>query len=146
VSTVALADILNVEEADLIARGDRWVREFRISSRARTEIRSRLRQLGMAIGNALNLSRQRRVVIAGWPSVLPEEDRAAVLEAVGETLLGGAEGVDLTFAAASLGREPASGLALATFCFIRRSGERRPREAGAEVHRDGKAVEPQGVA
>lgn len=124
VSTVALADILNVQEADLIARGDRWVQEFRVSAKARTEIRTRLARLGVAIGNTLNLSRQRRVVVTGWLSVVQEEDRAVVLEAIEQTLLGGAEGVELTFASASLGQEPASGLALATFSFIRRSGER----------------------
>ena len=122
-STVALADILNVEEQDLIARGDDWVNTFRISARTRVEIHARLARLGRAIGNALNLGRRRRVIITGWPSALPEADRDVVREAVGETLLGGADGVDIDFAAANFGKEPTSGLALATFSFIRRSGE-----------------------
>ena len=124
VSTVALANILAVEEADLLARGDRWSQEFRISSKARTEIRSALSRLGLAIGNALNLNRQRRVIVAGWPSVLPVEDRSIVRDTIGQTLLGGADDVELSFADSALGREPASGLALATFSFIQRSGER----------------------
>lgn len=124
VSTSALADILNVEEEDLIAQGDGWFSEFHVSSKARAGIRSRLARLGLAIGNTLNLSRQDRVIITGWPSTLPEGDRAEVMTAVESALLGGAEGVDLCFTGASFGREPASGLALSAFAFIRRGGER----------------------
>jgi hypothetical protein len=46
------------------------------------------------------------------------------MTAVECALLGGAEGVNLSFAGASFGREPASGLALSAFAFIRRGGER----------------------
>jgi len=125
VSTVALADILAVQENDLISRGDCWPHDYRISVQARAEIRVRLGRLGLAIGNALNLNRQRNVVIAGWPGALPAEDRAVVMEAIGQSRLGGLQAVALTFSNASLGREPVSGLALAAFSFIRRSGERR---------------------
>lgn len=125
VSTVALADILNVEESDLLGRGDRWPDDFRISKTARADIKTRLDRLGLAIGNALNLTRQSNVVIAGWPSALPAEERNAVLDAIGRSRLGGVQGIALTFSDASLGREPRSGLALAAFSFIRRSGERR---------------------
>ncbi|CCE00330.1 ROK family transcriptional regulator [Bradyrhizobium sp. STM 3809] len=125
VSTVALADILQVQESELIGGGDRWPELFRVSSAARAEIRARLARLGLAIGNALNLNRQRNVVIAGWPSALPAEDRAAVMAAIGESRLGGLQGISLSFSAASLGREPQAGLALAAFSFIRRSGARR---------------------
>jgi predicted NBD/HSP70 family sugar kinase len=128
VSTVALADILNVEEQDLIARSDGWVNAFRITARTRAEIRVRLSRLGRAIGNALNLGRRRRVLITGWPAALTEEDRSVVREAIDETLLGGAEGVSVDFPTATFGKEPASGLALATFSFIRRGGERHPIE------------------
>ncbi|WP_284420246.1 MULTISPECIES: ROK family transcriptional regulator [unclassified Bradyrhizobium] len=127
VSTVALADILKVPESDLIGRGDRWPDDYRISAEARAAIRMRLGRLGLAIGNALNLNRQRNVVIAGWPGALPADDRAVVLEAIGQSRLGGLQRVALTFSNASLGREPVSGLALAAFSFIRRSGERRAR-------------------
>jgi predicted NBD/HSP70 family sugar kinase len=126
VSTVALADILNVEEQDLIAQGDGWVGAFRISQRTRTEIRARLLKLGHAIGNALNLGRRRRVIITGWPSVLPEDDRDVVRRGIDETLLGGAEGVEIEFSPANFGKEPTTGLALATFNFIQRAGERSP--------------------
>ncbi|UFZ08125.1 ROK family transcriptional regulator [Bradyrhizobium ontarionense] len=125
VSTVALAGILEVQESDLIGHGDRWPHEYRISAKARAEIRSRLGRLGLAIGNALNLNRQRNVVIAGWPAALPAEDRALIMDAIGQSRLGGLHGIALTFSNASLGREPVSGLALAAFSFIRRSGERR---------------------
>ena len=135
VSTAALADILKIQEADLIARGDRWAQEFNITARARREIQARLARLGTAIGNTLNVSRCRRVVVTGWPSALPGEDRAALLDAVGGSLLGGSDGIDIAFAPASLGREPASGLALATFSFIQRGGARLlPRdEAGKAI-------------
>ncbi|CAL75230.1 putative repressor (ATPase domain and DNA-binding domain) [Bradyrhizobium sp. ORS 278] len=125
VSTVALADILRVQESELIGAGDRWPEIYRISSAARAEIRARLARLGLAIGNALNLNRQRNVVIAGWPSALPAEDRAIVMAAIGESRLGGLQGITLSFSEASLGREPQAGLALAAFSFIRRSGARR---------------------
>lgn len=128
VSTVALANILAVQESELINRGDRWPHDYRISAPARAEIRARLGRLGLAIGNALNLNRQRNVVIAGWPGSLPAEDRANVLEAIGQSRLGGLQGIALTFSPASLGREPVSGLALAAFSFIRRSGERRAQD------------------
>lgn len=135
VSTAALADILKVQEADLIARGDRWVQEFNVSPKARREIQGRLVRLGVAIGNTLNVSRFRRVVVTGWPSALPEEDRAAVRDAIERSLLGGSGGIDIAFAPASLGREPASGLALATFSFIQRGGARlhTPGEAGKAI-------------
>lgn len=125
VSTVALAGILEVQESDLIGHGDRWPQEYHSSAKARAEIRSRLGRLGLTIGNALNLNRQRNVVIAGWPAALPAEDRALIMDAIGQSRLGGLHGIALTFSNASLGREPASGLALAAFSFIRRSGERR---------------------
>jgi predicted NBD/HSP70 family sugar kinase len=128
VSTVALADILAVQESELISRGDRWPYDYRISAQARAEIRGRLGRLGLAIGNALNLNRQRNVVIAGWPGALPAEDRASILDAIGQSRLGGLQGIALTFSQASLGREPVSGLALAAFSFIRRSGERRAQD------------------
>lgn len=124
VSTAALADILKVQEADLIARGDRWAQEFSIPPKAHREIQARLVRLGVAIGNTLNVSRFRRVVVTGWPSALPDEERAAVRDAVARSLLGGSGGIEIVFAPASLGREPASGLALATFCFIQRGGGR----------------------
>ncbi|MGY3450203.1 ROK family transcriptional regulator [Bradyrhizobium sp. USDA 4353] len=125
VSTVALADILQVRESELIGRGDRWPDDFSIPAAARAEIKARLGLLGLSIGNALNLNRQRNVVIAGWPGALPAEDRAVVMDAIGASRLGGLQGIALSFAPASLGREPVSGLALAAFSFIRRSGARR---------------------
>lgn len=123
-SSAALADVLGVAEADLIARGDQWIHEFRISAKAKRDIGERLFRLGLAIGNALNVSRSNRVVVTGWTGALPEEDRALLLDAIGQALLGGAAHIELTLAPANFGREPATGLALASHSFVRRGGAR----------------------
>ncbi len=43
----------------------------------------------MAIGNTLNVKPCRGVVVSGWPSVLTEDDRKAVIERIDACLLGG---------------------------------------------------------
>lgn len=125
VSTAAIAPILDRTEAELLAPGERWDAGTGISAKAAAELEERLTRLGLAIGNALNLSRIRRVVIAGWPSGFQEKGRLAILAGIDASLLGGAGGVELSFSATGLGREPASGLALAAFSFIRGGGQSR---------------------
>jgi len=123
VSTAAIATILNVAESDLLARGESWASDIRMSSKMRAELRERLRRLGLVVGNTLNLNSTRRVEIAGWPGGLRDEARAAIIEGIDAALFGGSEGVSLGFPNAEFGREPASGLASATFAFIRGGGE-----------------------
>jgi predicted NBD/HSP70 family sugar kinase len=127
VSTAALARFLNVEEPDLIGRGDNWHAQFHISAKARWQIREQLSKLALMIGNTLNARECRKVVLTGWPCVLPQDDHALISEIVDQTILGGGKGVELHFAPANFGKEPASGLALATFSFIQRGGGRLKR-------------------
>ncbi|CAN7446957.1 ROK family transcriptional regulator [Bosea sp. LjRoot9] len=126
VSTGAMAPLFGKAEQHMLAPRDSWREGVRLSGHAEAEIGIRLAQLGTAIGNALNLNRVRRVVIAGWPSELQDKARPALLAGIDQSLFGGAAGVELSFSAMKLGREPASGIALATFCFINRGGHLAP--------------------
>jgi predicted NBD/HSP70 family sugar kinase len=125
ISTAVIAPLLDASEAELLALGPRWGERIRLPDSAITDVEARLTQLGLAIGNALNFGRIRRVVIAGWPSGFQEEGRSSILMGINSSLLGGASGIDLSFSAAGFGEEPASGLALAAFSFIRRGGQPR---------------------
>ncbi|WNJ90326.1 ROK family protein [Bosea sp. 685] len=122
VSTGAMAPLIGKTEQQMLAPRDSWREGVRLSGHAEAEIGIRLAQLGTAIGNALNLNRVRRVVVAGWPSALQDKAGPAVLAGIDRSLFGGAAGVELSFSAIELGREPASGIALATFAFINRGG------------------------
>jgi len=126
VSTGAMAPLFGKAEQHMLTPRDSWREGVRqsdhVPSHARAEIDLRLTQLGTAIGNALNLNRVRRVVVAGWPSALQDRARPTVLAGIDRSLFGGATGVDLSFSAMKPGREPASGIALATFAFIGRGG------------------------
>ena len=56
----------------------------------RQELRRRLFRLGLAIGNTLNVKAHvRGVVISGWPSLLAEDDRKALIDGIDACLLGG---------------------------------------------------------
>jgi predicted NBD/HSP70 family sugar kinase len=122
VSTGAMAPLFGKAEQQMLAPRDSWCEGVRLSGHAEAEIDLRLTQLGTAIGNALNLNRVRRVVIAGWPSALQDRACPTVLAGIDRSLFGGAAGVELSFSAIELGGEPASGIALATFAFINRGG------------------------
>lgn len=126
VSTGAMALLFGKAEQQMLAARDSWREGVRLSHHAKVDIDNRLVLLGTAIGNALNLNRVRRVVVAGWPSALQDRARPAVLAGIDRSLFGGAAGVDLSFSAIELGREPASGIALATFAFINRGGHVTP--------------------
>jgi predicted NBD/HSP70 family sugar kinase len=123
-SLPALAELLGLREADLLAFGSEWVTEIPLSPRLRQELRQRLFRLGLAIGNTLNVKPCRGVAISGWPSLLGEDDRKAVVEGIDACLLGGRKlaQVALAFVPPSTGNDPQAALAFAAFCLARCGG------------------------
>ncbi|MET4384810.1 putative NBD/HSP70 family sugar kinase [Bradyrhizobium sp. F1.4.3] len=123
-SLPALAALLCMREAELLQLGSEWVNTIPISSRVRQELRQRLFRLGLAIGNTLNVKPCRGVAISGWPSLLDEDDRKAVVEGIDACLLGGRKlaQVSLAFMPPSTGNDPRAALAFAAFCLASRGG------------------------
>ncbi|KJC37529.1 transcriptional regulator [Bradyrhizobium sp. LTSP849] len=123
-SLPALAELLRVTEAELLQLGNEWVTTIPLSSRVRQELRQRLFRLGLAIGNTLNVKPCRGVAISGWPSLLAEDDRKAVVDGIDACLLGGRKlaQVSLVFVPPSTGNDPQAALAFAAFCLASRGG------------------------
>ena len=123
-SLPALAELLCTTEAELVQLGSEWVTTIPLTSRVRRELRQRLFRLGLAIGNTLNVKPCRGVVISGWPSLLAENDRRAVIDGIDACLLGGRKSaqVSLAFVPPSNGNDPQAALAFAAFCLARSGG------------------------
>ena len=123
-SLPAVAELLGFGEADLLQLGDDWVNAIPIPSRVRQELRRRLFRLGLAIGNTLNVKPSPGVVISGWPSLLAEDDRKAVVDGIDASLLGGRKlaEVSLAFVPPSNGNDPDAALAFAACCLACRGG------------------------
>ncbi|MBR1127936.1 ROK family transcriptional regulator [Bradyrhizobium iriomotense] len=123
-SLQALAELLGVSETELLQLGHEWVNAIPLSSRVRQELRRRLFRLGLAIGNTLNVKPCGGVAISGWPSLLAEDDRKAVVEGIDACLLGGRKlaQVSLAFVPPSTGNDPQAALAFAAFCLARSGG------------------------
>ena len=120
----ALAELLGVSEAKLLQLGNDWVNTIPLSPRVRRELRQRLFRLGLAIGNTLNVKPCRGVAVSGWPSLLSEDDRSAVVEGIDACLLGGRKlaQVSLAFVPPSTGNDPHAALAFAASCLASRGG------------------------
>jgi predicted NBD/HSP70 family sugar kinase len=123
-SLPALAELLGVAEAELLQLGSEWVTAIPLPSRVRQELRRRLFRLGLAIGNTLNVKLCNGVAISGWPSLLAEDDRNALVEGIDACLLGGRKHarVSLSFVPPSNGNDPRAALAFAAFCLACRGG------------------------
>jgi predicted NBD/HSP70 family sugar kinase len=123
-SLPALAELLRTTEADLLQLGSEWMTTIPLTARIRQELRQRLFRLGLAIGNTLNVKPCRGVVISGWPSLLAEDDRKAVIDGIDACLLGGRKlaQVSLAFVPPSNGNDPQAALAFAAFCLARCGG------------------------
>ncbi|MCQ4162169.1 ROK family transcriptional regulator [Roseomonas sp. GC11] len=123
-STVALAGLCGVAEAELVAAGAEWPRLARLTPRREAALRGVLGAIGLVLGNALNLQPVARVVLCGWPAALPPPLRAAVAEGMARSLFGGGGpgGPDLLFLPAAPPAPPAAALALAAHALIRRGG------------------------
>ncbi len=132
VSTAAIAPAIGVREQDLLAMGAWQTGRLKLSARSRSDLATRLVRLGHALGNTLNLTPVRHVVVAGWPAELGDHAHEAVLGGINASLFGGASTVNLAFSNAELGREPAAGLALATYAYLQR-GAMRAEELAADI-------------
>ncbi len=132
VSTAAIAPAIGVRERDLLAMGAWQTGRLKLSARSRGDLSTRLVRLGHALGNTLNLTPVRRVIVAGWPAELGDQAPEAVLCGIDASLFGGASTVNLAFSNAELGREPAAGLALATYAYLQR-GAMRAEELAADI-------------
>lgn len=123
-SLPALAELLGVGEPELLQLGDNWVNAIPIPSRVRQELRRRLFRLGLAIGNTLNVKPCPGVVVSGWPSLLADDDRKALVEGIDACLLGGLKfaQASLAFVPPSSGNDPNSALAFAACCLACRGG------------------------
>jgi predicted NBD/HSP70 family sugar kinase len=123
-SLPALAELLGVGEPELLQLGTEWLNAIPISSRVRQELRRRLFRLGLAIGNTLNVKPCPAVAISGWPSLLAEEDRKALVDGIDACLLGGRKfaRVSLAFVPPSNGNDPNAALAFAACCLACRGG------------------------
>ncbi|MGY4624267.1 putative NBD/HSP70 family sugar kinase [Bradyrhizobium sp. USDA 4486] len=123
-SLTALAELLGVAEVELLQLGSEWVNAIPLSSRARQDLHRRLFRLGLAIGNTLNVKPCGGVAISGWPSLLGEDDRKAVIDGIDACLLGGRTlaQTSLVFVPPSTGNDPQAALAFAAFCLASRGG------------------------
>ena len=123
-SLPALAELLGVGEPELLQLGTEWLNAIPISSRVRQELRRRLFRLGLAIGNTLNVKPCPAVAISGWPSLLEEEDRKALVDGIDACLLGGRKfaRVSLAFVPPSNANDPNAALAFAACCLACRGG------------------------
>ncbi|MGJ4931367.1 ROK family protein [Bradyrhizobium sp. HKCCYLS2038] len=128
-SLPALAALLGFPEPDLHELHNDWVTTVAFSSQVRQELRLRLFRLGLAIGNTLNVKPSRAIAISGWPSLLPPDDRTALLQGIDSSLLGGLDAAALAvaFVPPSTGHDPRAALAFAACCLASRGG--MPAEA-----------------
>ncbi|MBR0713430.1 ROK family protein [Bradyrhizobium liaoningense] len=123
-SLPALAELLGVPEAELLQHDTGSANAIPIPARIREELRRRLFRLGLAIGNTLNVRPCPGVAISGWPSLLAEDHRKAVVEGIDASLLGGRKHaqVSLAFVPPSIGNDPNAALAFAAWCLACRGG------------------------
>lgn len=123
-SAGAAGRILGIPEAEMIAADNDWLRLARLTAHRRARLAEVLHRLGLAIGNVLNIMPVSLVAISGWPTALPEEDRAAIRRGVEDSLFGGAEAmqVPLRFLPSSLGSDPRPALAWAMHELVRNGG------------------------
>lgn len=135
-SLPAIAEICGLSEEDILRAGDSFV-DLGLSGSVRSRLRERLQILGVGLGNALNLQPARHVVVSGWPSLLPEEDRGAISDGLNSSLLGGYDPgrLGLSFIPPVIGNDPRAALAYAAYCFARAGGMDRPGLDGSLLGR-----------
>ncbi|MEO3998377.1 ROK family protein [Mesorhizobium sp. CAU 1732] len=134
----AVSKIIGVSDSEILTKGDRFLEVVGMDSIAREMLRERQFLLGLALGNALNLHPVSTVVISGWPSLMPEEDRAAITDGLNQSLLGGYDErrLTLSFIEPSIGNDPSAALHYAAYCFVRGGGmdaKADPRAAMEEI-------------
>jgi predicted NBD/HSP70 family sugar kinase len=117
----AISPIIGLSDADILTKGDRFMEALSVDPAAREALRERQFLLGLALGNALNLHSVPKVVVSGWPSLMPEVDRAAIADGLNQSLLGGysPERLELSFIEPLIGNDPKAALHYAAYCFVR---------------------------
>ncbi|MBS7705649.1 putative NBD/HSP70 family sugar kinase [Chelatococcus asaccharovorans] len=128
----AISPIVGLDASEILNRGDSFIDVHGLDSDVRAALRERLVMLGLGLGNALNLHPLSSVVISGWPSLMPEDDRAAIIAGIDESLLGGFDErrLSLSFVAPSIGNDPRAALYYAAYCFVSGGG----LDARADAH------------
>lgn len=118
----AVAEALGISEDQLLADGDEAFAAIPLKGSIRKDIESMLRRLGLALGNTINVDPVLHIVVAGWPSLVPDSMRSVMLEALDASVLGGAQrrGVQVSFIAPSIGNDPLPALCYAAYSFVQR--------------------------
>ena len=118
----AVATAFDLPEERLLTAGDHSFDELSLTGPARGRIEDMLRRIGQALGNTLNVDAVGDVVIAGWPTLLPSELRALVLDELDASLLGGMKrcGIEVTFIPPLIGNDPMSAICYAAYAFVQR--------------------------
>jgi predicted NBD/HSP70 family sugar kinase len=124
-STTRVAEAVGIDESKILMGGDRWAQDTRFRTKAMRQVRQMLVQIGVAIGNTINIVPVSRVVVSGWPAAFAHDEWAFIEEGVGRSLFGSLPGLDVSVASEVMGQEPASGLALAAYTFLQRGGARQ---------------------
>ncbi len=131
-STLALAALADVAEAELVAAGPRWPALMRPTARRDAALRRVLRQVGLVLGNALNASGPARLAVCGWPAALDADLRAELERGVDASLFGGMTD-RVAFLHPALGQEPAAALAYAAHALVRAGGTTLHEAAPAQL-------------
>jgi predicted NBD/HSP70 family sugar kinase len=125
-STAAIARLCGRPESRLIAGFAEGAGIGRLTSAQQAALRQVLLQIGLVIGNALNLLPASLVALCGWPAALPETLRGAVAEGLDASLFGGSlaggpggSPVALRFLLPAFGAAPRAALALAAHSLVR---------------------------
>lgn len=138
VALPALADVFGLPEDALLVAGDQGLEAIRFTAHQTARVDDMLFRLGLAIGNTLNVSPVQKIVLAGWPSLIPARHRERLLDGIDRSVLGGSQSrqVELAFIAPSIGNDPMPTLCYAAYGFVQ-SGAITPAPAAgpAEVKR-----------
>lgn len=126
----ALARVFSLPEEALLVAGDQGLELIKLNESQTQKVDDMLFRLGIAIGNALNVSPVQKIVLAGWPSLIPAIRRQRVLDGIDCSVLGGARSrnIELSFIAPSIGNDPMPTLCYAAYGFVQ-SGAVMPAAA-----------------
>jgi len=120
VALPALAQVFDLPEETLLLAGDQGLESIQYTPHQTSRVNGMLLRLGIAIGNTLNVSPVQKIVMAGWPSLIPAMHRERLLEGIDKSVLGGVKSrnVALTFIAPSIGNDPLPTLCYAAYSFV----------------------------
>lgn len=123
-SATAVARICGIAEDRLAVAGDDWPSLVSMTPRRAAALRSVLRQLGLVIGNVLNVMPAARIVLSGWPVALPPSMHGAVAEGMDRSLFGGlaANPLPVTMLPSALDGDPRPALSWAMHELVRDGG------------------------